>query len=95
MQDVVQFGGLSSTLSGQVLSDPGFVPKIFAHVGIGPLLDWTRHYASLGTYTALHQYATKSTPPNQQPGLSPRQRYFKNRQREAWKYGSGLDYNKL
>ncbi|KAK9820787.1 hypothetical protein WJX74_003932 [Apatococcus lobatus] len=92
LQDVVQFGGLASTLSGQVLADPFFTPKIFGHVGIGPLLDWTRHFVSLGTYTALHKYATSSTPPSQQSGLTPRQRYFKNRQREAWKYGSGLDY---
>lgn len=92
VQDVVQFGGLARTLNGQVAADPLFTPKIFAHVGIGPLLDWTRHFIGLGTYTALHKWVDGSMPPSQQPGLTPRQRYFKNRQRESWKYGAGLDY---
>ncbi len=53
MQDVVQFGPMARTLFGQVLDDPGFVPQIFSHVGIPPMLDWARHFVALGSYTLL------------------------------------------
>ena len=53
LQDVVQFGPMGQTLFGQVLADPGFVPQIFRHVGIPPMLDWIRHFSALGTYTLL------------------------------------------
>jgi len=53
VQDVVQFGPLGSTLFGQVLDDPFFVPQIFKHVGIPPMLDWAKHFAALGSYTLL------------------------------------------
>lgn len=53
LQDVVQFGPMGRTLFGQVLADPGFVPQIFKHVGIPPMLDWVRHFSALGTYTLL------------------------------------------
>ena len=53
LQDVVQFGPMGRTLFGQVLDDPGFVPQIFGHVGIPPMLDWARHFAALGSYTFL------------------------------------------
>ena len=52
-QDVVQFGPMGRTLFGQVLDDPGFVPQIFSHVGIPPMLDWVKHFAALGSYTLL------------------------------------------
>ena len=44
---------MGKTLFGQVLDDPGFVPQIFGHVGIPPMLDWVRHFAALGSYTFL------------------------------------------
>ena len=44
---------MGRTLFGQVLDDPGFVPQIFGHVGIPPMLDWVRHFAALGSYTLL------------------------------------------
>ena len=53
LQDVVQFGPMGRTLFGQVLADPGFVPQIFKHIGIPPMLDWVRHFSALGTYTLL------------------------------------------
>ena len=49
----MQFGPMGRTLFGQVLADPGFVPQIFKHVGIPPMLDWVRHFSALGTYTLL------------------------------------------
>ena len=47
-QDVVQFGPLGATLLGQVQSQPGSIPAILQHVGPLPILDWTRHFLTLG-----------------------------------------------
>lgn len=49
---------MGRTLFGQVLDDPGFVPQIFGHVGIPPMLDWARHFAALGSYTFLDKVRT-------------------------------------
>ena len=74
--------------------DPLSIPGLLVHVGPGPLLDWGRHVAGLGAFTALHQLAT--CPPlsdliaRQQ--LDPAQRFRLNRLIEAWAYGSGRDY---
>jgi hypothetical protein len=45
---VVQFGPLGATLLGQVQSQPGSIPAILQHVGPLPILDWTRHFLTLG-----------------------------------------------
>ena len=63
-------------------------------MGPGPLLDWGRHVAGLGAFTALHQLA--SWPPLSdlilRQRLDPAQRFRLNRLIEAWAYGSGRDY---
>lgn len=56
----MQFGPMGRTLFGQVLADPGFVPQIFKHVGIPPMLDWVRHFSALGTYTLLDKVGSSS-----------------------------------
>ena len=55
---------MGKTLFGQVLDDPGFVPQIFGHVGIPPMLDWARHFAALGSYTLLDKVRTAGIAPN-------------------------------
>ncbi|KAK9803372.1 hypothetical protein WJX72_000257 [[Myrmecia] bisecta] len=90
LQDVLQFGPLTATLFGQVVSDPLFIPQIFKHVGVLPLLDWSRHYAALGAYTVLHGAAPAFKALAGK--LPPKQRYRLRRQLDAWEFGSGLDY---
>jgi len=91
LQDVLQFGGLASTLAGQMAKDPMFVPEIISAVGVGPLLDWGQHFAAMGTYTALS--AGVSEPLRRlAENLGPKERYRLNRTIDAWKYGAGLDY---
>jgi hypothetical protein len=88
---VVQFRGLASTMAGQMVKAPMFVPEIVATVGIAPVLDWTSHFAAMGAYTALSE--TLDSPLRRFAGkLSPKDRYKLNRRLDAWKYGAGLDY---
>ncbi|CAM9157290.1 unnamed protein product [Choristocarpus tenellus] len=41
LQDVVQFAPLARVLFGVTLDAPLSIPPLLAHVGVGPLLDWT------------------------------------------------------
>ena len=91
-QDVVQFGPLAATLLGQMVSDPLSVPGIFRHVGILPMLDWTRHFAALGAYTALHNVGGPVLRSMARQTGSARRRYHLNRLADAWTFGSGSDY---
>ena len=89
LQDVVQWGGLSQTLLRASVSHPLTITKILPQVGLEPLLDWTQHYASLSTYTALSAIA-----PSLQTWidrLPPAKRYRWRRWQDAWRYGAGLD----
>lgn len=91
LQDVVQFLPLGRTLVSQMITDPGLIPRIFQHVGVLPLLDWSGHFAALGLYSALNVTAAPLVK-GIAPRLPPRQRYFAHRTLEAWEYGSGGDY---
>lgn len=90
MQDVPQFGPLALTMGGQMVNDPLFVPEILKHVGPTAFVDWFVHFVGLGGYTALNALA----PPLRAVAgrLPSRQRFLLNRQLEAWRYGSGQDY---
>lgn len=91
LQDVVQYGPLGLTLVSQMLSDPLFVPAIFRHVGIPPMLDWLKHFTALGAYTLLHK-AGKPVVRRLAQKSSGRRRFKLNRLLDAWKYGSGSDF---
>eukprot|EP00873_Tetraselmis_striata_P045663 jgi/Tetstr1/465927/TSEL_010541.t1 len=91
LQDVVQFRGLAATMSGQMFKAPLFVPQIVATVGLGPVLDWSRHFAAMGAYTVLSETLDKPLR-RRAEGMSPKARYHLNRTLDAWKYGAGLDY---
>lgn len=88
---MIQFGPLSLTLAGQMVADPTLIPQIFKHVGVGPLLDWARHYLALAAYTAVYTLAVPFAP-GIASGLTPRGRFLLRRQLEAWQFGAGLDY---
>jgi lycopene cyclase CruP len=90
LQDVVQFQPLSKTLTRAAIVHPLLILKILPQVGWLALLDWMRHYSALGGFAALHAIA-----PRLQSWIasrSPAQQYFWQRRLEAWKYGSGHDY---
>ena len=91
LQDVIQFSGLSKTLLLTSLTKPGLVFPVIPQVGLATLLDWLVHYINLGVYTGLYplgeliKKAVTKLPPL--PG------YYYHRWLEAWRYGSGGDYD--
>ncbi|NJK28497.1 MAG: FAD-binding oxidoreductase, partial [Coleofasciculaceae cyanobacterium SM2_3_26] len=90
LQDVVQFGALSQTLSQMSVTYPNIVTRLIPQVGLPPLMDWMRHYLSLGVYSAACP-AVKALQPlfHQLPPLG---RYYGDRLIDALSYGSGADY---
>ncbi len=87
LQDVVQFSALSKTLP---LVKPGLVLPIIPQVGIFPLLNWSIHYVNLALYSGLCFLGQLIKPIVKK--LPPVQQYYCHRWMDAWKYGSGGDY---
>lgn len=89
LQDVIQFTALSRTLP---LVNPKLVLPILPQVGLFSLLDWSKHYFSLALYSGL--YATGTFIKPLAKSLSPVQQYYYYRWLDAWKYGSGGDFER-
>ncbi len=89
LQDVIQFGALSKTLP---LVNPKLVLPLLPQVGLPLLIDWLINYVNLGVYSGLYPLG-KSLQPKLK-NLSNRQQYYYHRWLDAWKYGSGNDYDR-
>lgn len=91
LQDVIQFSGLTQTLLQTTLNHPLIITKILPQVGLPALLEWMGHYTNLGTYSVLNQLQpllanwVKTQPKKNQ--------YYWHRRFDAWKYGSGGDFD--
>ena len=90
LQDVVQFGGLTKTLFKTSLANPGLIFKIIPSVGFITLIDWMWHYINLGVYSVLFDIGLMLEPWNKK--LPENYQYYWHRWVDAWKYGSGNDY---
>lgn len=90
LQDVVQFGGLTKTLFKTSLANPTLIFKIIPQVGITTLIDWTFHYVNLGVYSILFNISLMLEPWSK--NLPENYQYYWHRWIDAWKYGSGNDY---
>ena len=90
LQDVPTFAGLTTTLTGMMLSKPTLIPPILLHCGPGPVLDWLRHFLMMGLYTLL--FLASKPLRGQLRLLPPRARFHLARWIEAFEYGSGMDY---
>ncbi|BAU43222.1 FAD-dependent oxidoreductase [Leptolyngbya sp. O-77] len=100
LQDVVQFPALAQAMLRTSVVHPRVVLQIIPQVGLGTLVDWLWHYANLGLYAGLNQIGqlhkhfggisrwpwSKSLPPPWSYRIS--------RWLDAWKYGSGGDYER-
>lgn len=90
LQDIIQFWALTKTLIKTGIKHPLIVAKVIPQVGLLSLVDWVIHYANLGIYTLLFNSTPvlepwiKNMPTNLQ--------YYAHRYIDAWKYGSGGDY---
>jgi lycopene cyclase CruP len=83
LQDVIQLSGLTQTLVGMMLKNPGLIAQVVGRLGVGSLLDWTGHYGMLILYTLLAQKLPPSSPD-----------YLPMRRFEQYYYGSGQDYHR-
>ncbi|XRA99395.1 hypothetical protein NFJ02_07g130940 [Pycnococcus provasolii] len=96
LQDVIQFGPLARTLLNMAVSNPPLTARIVYEVGPSPILDWVRHFAAMGAFTALDGSVgagMKQLASDETNMLSERQRFVLRRVEEQWRYGSGLDYH--
>ena len=87
LQDVIQFAPLSKTLP-QV--NPKLVLPLLPQIGIDSLVNWMVHYFNLAIYRGLYSVGKQAQPIAK--NLSPSQQYYYHRWLDAWKYGSGGDY---
>ena len=88
LQDVIQFAPLAKTLP---LVNPKLVLPLLPQIGIGSLISWLFHYLNLALYSNLYRLGKLVQPVVK--NLSPNQQYYYHRWLDAWKYGSGGDYN--
>ena len=87
LQDVIQFAPLAKTLP---LVNPKLVLPLLPQIGIGSLISWLWHYLNLALYSGLYRLGKLAQPVVK--NLSPTQQYYYHRWLDAWKYGSGGDY---
>jgi hypothetical protein len=94
LQDVLQFEPLLKTLLLAAVNDPLTPFKVIPQVGFVAIFDFLYHFSLLGLYTFLSSQfivefclfvANLSF-------VTPKMKFFIERQIEAWKFGSGLDY---
>ncbi|MBV6624693.1 MAG: FAD-binding oxidoreductase [Rivularia sp. (in: Bacteria)] len=90
LQDVVQFNGLTKTLFQTSLANPGLIFKIIPQVGLITLIDWMWHYINLCVYSILFNISSIVEPSIN--NLPANYQYYWHRWVDAWKYGSGNDY---
>ena len=94
LQDVVRFDGLVGSLARSFVADPTFMPQIVAWVGLPTLVDWMGHVGMMGAYSALDNFVSPWLRPVGNTALKrPRSKYDLNRQMDAWRYGSGNDFD--
>ncbi|WP_414619368.1 FAD-binding oxidoreductase [Calothrix sp. CCY 0018] len=91
LQDVVQFSGLTKTLFKTSLANPGLIIKIIPQVGLITLIDWMWHYINLGVYSVLFAGSGMLEP--LMINLPENYQYYWHRWVDAWKFGSGNDYD--
>ena len=103
LRDVVRFDALSQTLFRVSLARPDLVISLIPRLGLPSLLDWMRHYLSLGAYGAVaglgdrENVAAIAKKVRQQlqrsrPSLSAKVGFYGDRWLDACRYGSGADW---
>lgn len=82
LQDVIQFEGLTRTLPRV---NPALVLPLLPQIGLPSLVDWLKHYLTLGGYRLLY--------PTLKPFWQDSHNFQQQRLLEAWQYGAGLDWH--
>jgi lycopene cyclase CruP len=90
LQDVIQFKPLAKTLP---LVNPKLVLPLLPQIGIVSLISWMIHFLNLALYGGLYRGGKLAQLIIEKlKKLSPTQQYYFQRWLDAWKYGSGADY---
>jgi lycopene cyclase CruP len=90
LQDVIQFAPLAKTLP---LVNPKLVLPLLPQIGIASLVSWMGHFLNLGLYSGLYRGGKLAQLMiDKTKKLSPSQQYYYQCWLDAWKYGSGGDY---
>jgi len=92
LMDVLQFFPLLKTLVLAGIRDPLTPVKILPHVGLPAMLDFFHHFWNMLIYTLLYDFFAPSVLANAQ-NLSKREAFAAKRKVEAWKFGSGKDFD--
>ena len=92
-RDVTTLKVLTAVLVGQTLTMAPLLPSVVAELGAAELLGFGGHFSMLALYTLLH---TAAEAVDQEGELAPdapvtEAMYKRACQRDAWRYGSGLD----
>lgn len=91
-QHIFPLLGLLGSLARSFAADPTFMPQIVAHVGIPTLVEWLGHVGMIAVYNSLHACAPVISPFVDKIE-NPKEKFMWKRRMEAWKFGSGNDYN--
>jgi hypothetical protein len=96
LQDILQFSGLIQTLGLAFLQDPLTPVKIIPYVGIQEIGVFLYHLVNMGWYTWCHCHLapilSRLLLGDNSSLLSKEQQFYLKCRLDAWKYGSGLDY---
>ena len=94
LSGVLRFDGLVGILSRSFAADPSLLPYIIGWVGLPTFLDWFGHLGKMGSYAALDNFVTPLLRPIADRTLKDkRERFRLHRKMDAWKFGSGNDYD--
>lgn len=91
LQDVFSLSALGSTLIAWFARDPGIMVALPLSMGAENVLAALSHLAALAWYTLLSLWVQPLLAPVVE-GLPPRERFLWRRRFEAWRFGSGLDF---
>jgi len=92
LRDVVRPDNLMETFVRTVVTDPALIPQTIKHVGLPTFMKGVKEVSMMGLYGFLDSAVT----PKMEKSMNdrpPREAFRWRRQREAWKVGSGNDYN--
>jgi flavin-dependent dehydrogenase len=93
LQDVPQLGALAATIGGMMLDSPAAMPALLARMGPGAVATWSAHMAAMAAYTAADAALREPLRTLADSGaLSARDRHQVLCALDAWRFGSGADY---
>lgn len=92
LQDVFTLSALGPTLASWMARDPLIIPLFVKSMGPENVLSAIGHLGNLAKYTALSSLEPLLAAALDVEGLAPAERFRWHRRFDAWKYGSGLDY---